>query len=90
MAPVMAARRFVDELLEVIRSTPYEQLKDVIQQRWGGEQVYIERGTAERKVEALAAEIAKGTPVKDAMKAAGVSRRTGYRILSRKWKVRDF
>ena len=90
MAPVMAARRFVDELLEVIRSTPFEKLEDVIRERWGGERVYVDRATAKKKVEAMAAEIAKGTPVKDAMKAAGVSRRTGYRVLSRKWNVRDY
>lgn len=89
------ARRFVDELLEVCKDTlshlpPSEAraLEAAIRQRFGGERVYVDRATAKTKTERLGEELAKGTPIKQAVKAAGLSRRSGYRVLSRKWNVR--
>jgi Mor family transcriptional regulator len=89
------ARRFVDELLEVCKDTlshlpPKEAraLALAIRQRWGGSEVYVDKATAQHKAERLGEELAKGTPIKQAIKKAGVSRASGYRVLSRKWIVR--
>jgi hypothetical protein len=90
----MAARRFVDELLKVCQETlshlpPAEAraLKRAIQLRWGGAEVYVDKGTSAHKAERLGEELAKGVPIKQALKSAGLSRRTGYRVLSKKWVV---
>lgn len=91
------AQRFVDELMEGIASRcpsmSRKEARDIeewIRLRWGGSREYIDRATAAKKLEKLAAELAKGTPIKEAVKTAGLSRRTGYRVLSRKWLVRDY
>jgi hypothetical protein len=90
------ARRFVDELLEVCKETlshlpPKEAraLEVAIRQRFGGERVYVDKATADQKARRLGDELAKGVPVKQAIKQAGLSRRTGYRVLSRKWVIRE-
>jgi DNA invertase Pin-like site-specific DNA recombinase len=89
------ARRFVDELIALHNalcpSASAKERRDFergIRQRFGGERHYVDRATAKVKTEKLGEELAKGTPVKQAIKAAGLSRTSGYRVLSRKWNVR--
>jgi hypothetical protein len=96
MAVVMAARRFVDELmallqgeLSAMKPSEARAVKLAIRQRWGGEKVYVDKATAGGKRDRLGAELAKGTPLVKAVKAAGLSRRSGYRVLSKKWIVRQ-
>lgn len=55
---------------------------------WGGSEVYIAKRAAEGKARRLGAELASGTSLAQAIENAGLTRRTGYRILSRKWYVR--
>jgi hypothetical protein len=96
MEALMSTRRFVDELMEVLQSTLSEMkpteaqaVEQTIRQRWGGQKVYVDRALADQKARRLGAEIAAGKPIKQAIKDAGLSRRTGYRVLSRKWIVRE-
>lgn len=55
---------------------------------WGGARVYIGKAAALGKARRLGAELAAGASLRDAMGAAGLSRRSGYRVLSRKWSPR--
>lgn len=59
-----------------------------IREQLGGCRPYVPKATVEGKVQRLAAAVAAGVPLKTAFDTAGVPRRTGYRLLNRRWKVR--
>jgi hypothetical protein len=82
---------FMRELFALYPQTSVAEALDVatrLHQTWGGERTYIPKAVATQKARALAAELAAGVPLAAAMRAAGVSRRTGYRLLARKWNIR--
>lgn len=91
----MARRRFVDELLEVLEArcpsaSPAErrEFERDIRQRWGGDRVYIDKATAAGKAQRLGAALAAGASLREAIEKAGLSRRSGYRVLSKKWVIK--
>lgn len=55
---------------------------------WGSHRVYVNKAAAQGKALRLADLVSSGWALKDAMREAGVNRRTGYRLLSRRWYVR--
>jgi len=59
-----------------------------IREVWGGSKVYVCKGTALGKAFRLGADLAAGATLHEAFERVGLSRRSGYRALSRKWYVR--
>jgi hypothetical protein len=59
-----------------------------VRARWGGSRVYIGKGMSTGKARCLGAAIAAGASLRDAFAAAGLTSRSGWRTLSRKWSVR--
>lgn len=55
-----------------------------IRQQWGGARVYIKKAPVEGKVQRLADGLAAGVSLHEAFTTAGVSRRWGYQLLSRR------
>ncbi|MBK7082274.1 MAG: hypothetical protein IPH55_16640 [Betaproteobacteria bacterium] len=51
-------------------------------QEWGGANVYVVKDSKALKTQALAGSLAAGASLREAFDIAGVSRRTGYRLLS--------
>lgn len=89
------AKDFLDEVMQVFAAAaPGLKPEDVvgIEQRvratWGGNQVYIGKRAAQGKALRLGGELAAGVPLDQAIRNAGLTTRTGYRLLSRKWLLR--
>ncbi len=51
-------------------------------QLFGGERIYVAKDARYPKAERLGCAVAAGLPLRTAFEAAGVSRATGYRLLS--------
>jgi hypothetical protein len=82
---------FLQRLLELYPQTSAGdalRVEQQLRQQWGGAQVYVCKAAAEGKARRLAVSLAAGVPLAEAMAAAGCSRRTGYRLLTRRWRVR--
>jgi hypothetical protein len=86
---------FIDDVLRIfveaaptLRSEQVAAIEQRIRLTWGGEDVYIGKRAAQGKVLRLAEELRAGVDLGQAMCNAGLSRRTGYRLLSRRWRVR--
>ena len=54
-----------------------------LRQQWGGAEVYIKKVQSLQKAQRICAVIAAGLTMSEAFDAAGVSRATGYRLVSR-------
>ena len=59
-----------------------EEIK--IRQQFGGERFYVPKALVKGKVHSLAESLAAGRNLREAFSGAGVSRATGYRLISRK------
>lgn len=59
-----------------------------VRERWGGSRVYIGRGAAIAKARCCGAALAAGATIREAFEQAGLTRRSGWRTLSRKWSIR--
>ncbi len=59
-----------------------------IRQDWGGERVYFKKAPAEGKALRLGTALAAGVPLTQACAEVGVSESYGYRLASRRWRVR--
>lgn len=59
-----------------------EEIK--IRQQWGGERVYVQKAPTAGKTQRLAEGLAAGHALRDVFESAGVSRRWGYRLISRR------
>lgn len=60
-----------------------------LREQWGGTRVYIGKATALGKAQRLGSALAAGAgSLREALATTGLSRRTGYRVLSRKWSIR--
>jgi hypothetical protein len=61
-----------------------------MRQQWGGiKGVYVKKkDPPEIRCQALGLRLATGTGIADAFSDLGVSRATGYRLLSRRWRCR--
>lgn len=80
--------RLLSEQRPDLRPGDLVRVEQQARQIWGGSDVYIAKRTAQGKVLRLADELAAGAPIGQAIRDAGLSRRTGYRLLSRRWVVR--
>lgn len=60
-----------------------------IRKDFGGQKCYVKKAPAEGKALGLGAALAAGVPLHEAFEEIGVSRRHGYRVLGRRWRVRD-
>ena len=58
-------------------------LQNRICREWGGCKPYVPKRPAERHAAAVGQQLAQGSSLEQAFKQAGISRRQGYRILSR-------
>lgn len=54
-----------------------------LRQTWGGSEVYIRKAPAEGKAHLIGGSLAAGLTLREAFEAAGVSRRHGFRLVSR-------
>jgi hypothetical protein len=86
---------FVDQLMAEILVQALElgptqalAIERRIRTTWGGCEVYIGKKAAAGKVQRLGEELAAGTPLVQALENASLSRRHGYRALSRRWRFR--
>jgi hypothetical protein len=78
-----------DLLRRIADLAPPERMKLLeveMRQAWGGERTYISKAPPTLKTWALAGSLAAGATLREAFDAAGCSRRTGYRLLSRRWR----
>lgn len=56
-----------------------------IRQAWGGAEVYVRKAMPpDAKARAIGGSLAAGLALREAFEAAGVSRATGYRLISRR------
>lgn len=62
--------------------TYVEPIVRYLQQQYGGDELYIPQPYMQRNLADLAAERARGTPVREIIRKYGISRRTYYRLLS--------
>ncbi len=83
---------FVEKLMAQIRAAapdlPSDRVSAIARQvrlDWGGSTVYIKKAPAEGKARSLGLTLAAGVPLAQAFADIGISRRTGYRLLSRRW-----
>lgn len=85
----MAGDDIVDDLLRRLR--PHVTLDEwhraayEIRQRWGGAEVYVKKAPAEGKARAIGGSLAAGLTLREAFEAAGVSRRHGFRLVTRRF-----
>ena len=80
--------RMFAEAAPNLAPTDVVRIEQRIRQVWGGDRVYICKAAAEGKALRLGDELAAGVPISQAMANAGLKRATGYRLLSRRWRVR--
>ena len=62
------------------------QLEVELRREYGGERAYVAKDSATLKTRVLASRLAAGTSLREAFDAAHCTRRTGYRLLSRRWR----
>ena len=69
-------------------TTPEEARRVEIDLRlhWGGAEVYVQKVPTLQKAAMVFAGIDAGLTLREAFDAAGVSRATGYRLMSRRWR----
>jgi hypothetical protein len=82
-----------DILAAILREFAHDVSADELRARearlrvaWGGARVYVSKDVPTLKTWALAGSLAAGATLREAFDAAGCSRRTGYRLLSRRWR----
>jgi len=80
--------RMFAEAAPALKPDDVLRIEQRIRATWGGEQVYIGKRSAQGKVLRLADELREGVPLAQAISNAGLTTRTGYRLLSRRWRVR--
>jgi hypothetical protein len=71
---------------ELSAFAPLDEVRRVeiqLRQQWGGADVYVQKAPSLPKAERLGAVIAAGLTMREACDAVGVSRSTGYRLVSR-------
>lgn len=79
------ARRLLERAL-----TPQEIVKTEaeIRQEWAGARVFIKRAVNEPKTQRLRESLDAGATLREAVDAAGYSRRTYYRLFRQRWATR--
>jgi hypothetical protein len=79
-------RAFVARLLAYTTPEEAQRVEIEFRQQWGGERHYVAKDVPTLKTWALAGSLAAGATIREAFDAVGCSRRTGYRLLSRRWR----
>lgn len=78
----------VEQLRAAVPDYPEQKLREAafkIRRDMGGGSIYIKKATAEGKAFSLGNALAAGVPLTQAFADLGLSRRTGFRLLRRRW-----
>jgi hypothetical protein len=84
---------FMRCLLEEAPETPAVAVRAIakrLRTEWGGREVYVLKRAVDARVERLGTALAGAESLGHAMKAAGLPRRTGHRLLKRKTLATDW
>ena len=89
MADDDIVKAFARRLLEMqLPTQEVTRIEAEFRQQWGGARVYIQKATNEPKTARLRESLDAGATLREAVEAAGFSRRTYYRLFRQRWAMR--